>query len=88
MSDVHKIVTMASMIQREAGNKKEMPLIAAVFWNRLKPENAGEFGGGKLGSDPTVQYVIGQKGNWWPKLDTLSADEINNAGANSRALSL
>jgi UPF0755 protein len=81
--DVHKIVTMASMIQREAGNKKEMPLIAAVFWNRLKPENAGEFGGSKLGSDPTVQYVIGQKGNWWPKLDTLGADEINNAGANS-----
>jgi UPF0755 protein len=82
-ADVHKIVTMASIIQREATDSAEMPKIAAVFWNRLKPENAGQFGGGKLGSDPTVQYVLGQSGNWWPKLDTLTADEINNAGANT-----
>jgi UPF0755 protein len=83
-ADVHKIVTMASIIQREASSKQEMPLIATVFWNRLKPENAGEFGGGKLGSDPTVQYVLGHQGAWWPKLEsTLSADEINNAGANT-----
>ena len=81
--DVHKIVTMASIVQREATSRDEMPLISAVFWNRLKPENAGEFGGGRLGSDPTVQYVIGQPSNWWPKLDTLSIDEINNAGANT-----
>ena len=81
--DVHKIVTMASIVQREATSRKEMPLISAVFWNRLKPENAGEFGGGRLGSDPTVQYVIGQPSNWWPKLDTLSVDEINSAGANT-----
>ena len=81
--DVHSIVTLASIVQREAVLTDEMPRIAAVFWNRLKPENAGEFGGGKLGSDPTVQYVIGQQGNWWPKLDTLSADEINSAGANT-----
>ncbi len=82
--DVHKIVTMASIVQREATDKAEMPLIASVFWNRLKPENIGQFGGGKLGSDPTVQYVIGQKGNWWPKLDTLSADEIERQGANTQ----
>jgi len=82
-TDVHKIVTMASIVQREATDKNEMPLIAAVFWNRLKPENLGQFGGGKLGSDPTVQYVIGQPGNWWPKLDTLSADEIDRQGANT-----
>jgi len=81
--NVHKIVTMASIIQREATQTDEMPKIAAVFWNRLKPENAGEFGGGQLGADPTVQYILGQKGNWWPKLDTLSADEIERQGANS-----
>lgn len=81
--DVHKIVTMASIVQREATDKNEMPLVAAVFWNRLKPENQGQFGGGKLGSDPTVQYLIGQKGNWWPKLDTLSAEEIERQGADT-----
>ena len=82
-ADVHKIVTMASIIQREATDRGEMPKISAVFWNRLKPENAGQIGGNKLGSDPTVQYVLGQKSSWWPKLDTLTADEINNAGANT-----
>ena len=81
--DVHKIVTMASIVQREATEKSEMPLVAAVFWNRLKPENLGQFGGGKLGSDPTVQYLIGQKGNWWPKLDTLSAQEVERQGADT-----
>jgi UPF0755 protein len=82
-ADVHKIVTMASIVQREATQKSEMPLIASVFWNRLKPENLGQFGGGKLGSDPTVQYLLGQSGAWWPKLDRLSTDEINNIGANT-----
>ena len=81
--DVHKIVTMASIVQREATDKAEMPLVAAVFWNRLKPENLGQFGGGRLGSDPTVQYVMGQPGNWWPKLDTLTAEEIQNQGVNT-----
>ncbi len=80
---VHQIVTMASIVQREATLQGEMPQIAAVFWNRLRPENLGQFGGGKLGSDPTVQYLLGQKGSWWPKLDTLTAEEIDKVGANS-----
>lgn len=79
--DVHTIVTMASVVQREAQRSDEMSRIAAVFWNRLKPEYADETGGGKLQADPTVQYVLGQPGSWWPKLNTLSIDEIN--GINS-----
>ena len=76
---VHDIVTMASIIQREAARDDEMALISAVFWNRLKPENVGETGGGKLQSDPTVQYILGQPGDWWPKLDNLTLEEINTA---------
>jgi UPF0755 protein len=85
--DVHDIVTMASIVQREAAREDEMPKIAAVFWNRLKPEYQAETGGGKLQADPTVQYVLGQRGNWWPKLDTLSAEEINGIASpyNTRA---
>jgi UPF0755 protein len=78
--DVHKIVTMASLVQREAALFDEMPQIAAVFWNRLDPERMGEFGGGKLGSDPTVQYVLGNSEEWWPKLDNFTIDQINSAG--------
>ncbi|MCX6016150.1 MAG: endolytic transglycosylase MltG [Chloroflexales bacterium] len=78
-ASVHQIVTMASIIQREATRQDEMALVSAVFWNRLKPENAGETGGGKLQSDPTVQYIIGTSANWWPKLDNLTIDQINAA---------
>jgi UPF0755 protein len=86
-ADVQDIVTMASIIQREATREDEMPKIAAVFWNRLKPEYLAETGGGKLGADPTVQYVLGQRGNWWPKLDTLTIEEINGLASpyNTRA---
>jgi UPF0755 protein len=77
--NVHQIVTMASIIQREATRQDEMALISAVFWNRLKPENAGETGGGKIQSDPTVQYILGTRENWWPKLDNLTIEQINAA---------
>ncbi|MCU0493694.1 MAG: endolytic transglycosylase MltG [Chloroflexaceae bacterium] len=78
---VHQVVTMASVIQREAALLGEMPRISAVFWNRLKPENAGETGGGKLQADPTVQYILGAPGDWWPKIDQLPLEQINGAGA-------
>lgn len=86
-ASVHQIVTMASIVQREAVREDEMGKIAAVFWNRLKPEFLGETGGGKLQADPTVQYVLGQRGNWWPKLDTLSVEEISSISSpyNTRA---
>lgn len=74
---VHQIVTMASIIQREAARNDEMPKIAAVFWNRLKPEHAAETGNGKLQADPTLQYALGKEGDWWPKLDSLTVEEIN-----------
>jgi UPF0755 protein len=75
--DVYRIVTMASIVQREAGRSDEMPKIAAVFWNRLKPEYLAETGNGRLQSDPTLQYALGKPGNWWPKLDTLTVDQID-----------
>ncbi len=84
---VHQIVTMASIIQREAARDDEMPRISAVFWNRLKPEYAAETGNGKLQADPTLQYALGKPGDWWPKLDALSVEEINGNASpyNTRA---
>jgi len=49
----HNIVTMASMIEKEAAVQSEMPLISSVFYNRLKKYM-------KLASDPTVIYALGQ----------------------------
>lgn len=76
----HQLVTMASIVQREAGDAEEMPRIAAVFWNRLKPEYQNETGGGRLQADPTLQYILGKPGDWWPKLDALTTEQINSAG--------
>lgn len=49
--EIHKILTYASMIEKEAKVKEEMPLISAVFHNRIKK-------GIKLQCDPTVIYGL------------------------------
>ena len=52
---VHDIVTLASIIEGETKKKEDMPVIAEVYYNRLKR-------GMKLEADPTIQYLI--KGKW------------------------
>ena len=50
---------IASIIERETGDKADMPLIAGIIWNRL---NIGM----KLEIDATVQYARGNTGEgWW-----------------------
>lgn len=53
------LIKIASIVQREAADASDMPLIAGVLWNRLLNDV-------RLQVDATVQYARGDAGEgWW-----------------------
>ncbi|MDP2663179.1 MAG: endolytic transglycosylase MltG, partial [Dehalococcoidia bacterium] len=71
---IHQMLTLASIVEREAVLPAERPIIASVFLNRLSRNIP-------LYADPTVQYALGNdtasvtRWGYWKK--TLSQPDLN-----------
>lgn len=68
---IYEAITIASIVEREAAVAEERPIIAAVYLNRIEQ-------GMMLNADPTIQYAVGEPGNWWPAPLTNAQLEIDS----------
>ncbi len=69
---LYEVITLASIVEREAAVPSERPLIASVYLNRLKKKQL-------LQADPTVQYALGYQTatkQWWKS--PISLDEYQD----------
>lgn len=55
--DVHQTVTLASIVETEAQQPQERPIVASVYLNRIRKRML-------LGADPTVIYALKLAGRW------------------------
>jgi UPF0755 protein len=67
---LHELLTLASIVEREAVARDERRVIAAVFRNRLRRDMP-------LQADPTVQYALGKERRALTRAD-LAADHPYN----------
>ncbi len=76
-SDVLRVLTLASIVQKEAGSTEDMPLISRVFLNRIDI-------GMNLQSDATVSYGTGNPDNtvWTSDAERGDASNLYNTYAN------
>ena len=71
-----EIVTIASMVEREAKFDQDRQLVASVIINRLEL-------GMPLQIDATIQYAIGTPDNWWPQLTDKGGNIVPNSSYNT-----
>lgn len=70
----NEIVTLASLIEREARLDEDRPMVASVIYNRLNE-------GMKLDIDATLQYILGYQEDqqrWWKSGLTNADKQINS----------
>jgi UPF0755 protein len=70
---LRELVTLASLVEKETGKADERPIVAAVYWNRLKIRMG-------LQCDPTVIYALERAGRYTGNLtrEDLSFDSPYN----------
>ena len=56
---INEVLIFASLVEREAVVARERPVIAGIYISRFEQ-------GIRLDADPTVQYIFGKSGDWWP----------------------
>lgn len=61
--NISQVITIASLIQREAGSKRDMGIISGIILNRIYAEIP-------LQIDATLQYVKGDEKLWWPTVNS------------------
>jgi UPF0755 protein len=71
---LHELVTLASIIEKEAVLDSERRVISGVFWNRLRRNMP-------LQADPTVAYAVGKNGRA-PSRSDLQVDHPFNTYRN------
>ena len=57
-----EIMTLASIVDEETANDKEKPMVAGMYYNRLKLRNSEYPDGMPLQADPTIKFA-------WKKFD-------------------
>lgn len=78
---LEELVTIASLVEREARFAQDRPLVASVILNRFRT-------GMKLDIDATIQYAVGyqpETKTWWKKdltIDDLAIDSPYNTYTN------
>jgi len=75
---VYQVVTLASIVEREAVLDWERPIIAGVYLNRLNPDTETK---GYLQADPTFQYAKGYDsttGKWWNPMGLDEAATVDS----------
>lgn len=71
---LHEIITMASLIEREAKHDEDRPIIAGILFNRLNDNMV-------LNIDATLQYALGYQiaeKSWWKKSLTNEDKEVES----------
>ena len=79
-----QIVTLASLIEREARHAEDRPMVASVIYNRLNDEM-------KLDIDATLQYILGYQKDqkrWWKEGLTNQDKQLDSAYNTYRVIGL